>query len=166
MLIYCHNNGISSNISAPVTPSHSPPTEKSNNSIDIIGTNKQPKYDSLLDQIMALPRETIEARIKQFGGSVNCDDETRILVTKLFQLLSGHSKPKPCNNNNNNNNNKPKPSYSNSEIVSSVQSIHNTPLQQNNTTNNSITCISPQNELIYQQRQVSQESIKSHHSHH
>ena len=50
--------------------------------------------DSLLDQIMALPRETIKARIIQFGGSYNDEDGTGILVTKLFQLLSANdSKP-------------------------------------------------------------------------
>eukprot|EP01084_Bolivina_argentea_P143262 251633_1 len=197
-------------LSAPVTPGHSPPTEKNNINNNI---NTQPKYDSLLDQIMALPRETIEARIKQFGGSVNNDDETRILVTKLFQLLSGHSNHKKSqpielqsieaqpieveienntslimhhvgshanlqhlnvnNVNNVGNLNIVKSSY-NSEIVSSAQSIHNTPpkmeqrLIQPQISSN-ITSISPQNELVYQQRQISQESIKSnlsYHSHH
>eukprot|EP01083_Nonionella_stella_P274419 931479_1 len=66
-----------------------------------------------------------------------------------------------------------KSSY-NSEIVSSAQSIHNTPpkmeqrLIQPQISSN-ITSISPQNELVYQQRQISQESIKSnlsYHSHH
>ncbi len=213
---YNQNNPICTNdfnkslpLSAPVTPDHSPPTEKNtiNNNI-----NTQPKYDSLLDKIMALPRETIETRIKQFGSNVNNDDETRILVTKLFQLLSGHSNHKKSqsielqsietqpiqvtienntslimhhvgshgnlqhlnvtnvnNANNLGNLNIVKSSY-NSEIVSSAQSIHNnTPpkieqrLIQPQISSN-ITSISPQNELVYQHRQISQESIKSNHS--
>ena len=54
------------------------------------GANTKPVNDSLLDQIMALPRDTIKARIIQFGGNYNEDDGTGILVTKLFQLLSAN----------------------------------------------------------------------------
>jgi len=103
--------------SAPVTPGQSPQsdqktiavhrrrtmiangyhsaTETENNlNLEVANANTAksatPKLvsDSLLDQIMALPRQTIKARIVQFGGQCQDDDATGILVTKLFQLLS------------------------------------------------------------------------------
>ncbi len=87
---------------------------------------------------MALPRETIEARIKQFGGTVNNDYETRILVTKLFQLLSGHTNN--TNNNNKNNNNKQIKQNNNNNIENEGNNMHhvgsNNNLQQLSNINN------------------------------
>eukprot|EP01083_Nonionella_stella_P290973 990124_1 len=40
---------------------------------------------------MALPRETIKARIVQFGGAFMDEESTAVLVTKLFQLLSDNT---------------------------------------------------------------------------
>eukprot|EP01084_Bolivina_argentea_P309283 534966_1 len=95
--------------SAPVTPGHSPETEKhfvskfkaqtgytSDTVSDFVGGGQDkngPKIvsDSLLDQIMALPRETIKARIVQFGGAFVDEESTAVLVTKLFQLLSDNT---------------------------------------------------------------------------
>ena len=47
--------------------------------------------DSLLDQIMVLPPETVKARIRKFGGTVSDCDGPGSLVTKLFQLLSDNA---------------------------------------------------------------------------
>merc|ERR1712228_926028 len=71
--------------SAPVTPGHSPQSEKKNvvnngyhSETDQNAAKNElpPKLvsDSLLDQIMALPRDTIKGRIIQFGGTFSDDD--------------------------------------------------------------------------------------------
>jgi len=127
------------NQSAPVTPGHSPESEKhmgyrtavapklssvpnmvadtavasnvadrsatANTSVSNVAAEGSSEHaaaapklvaESLLDQIMALPRETIKARILQFGGSFNEDDGGGILVTKLFQLLSANTSSAPA----------------------------------------------------------------------
>merc|ERR1712228_654707 len=163
--------------SAPVTPGHSPQSEKKNvvnngyhSETDQNAANNElpPKLvsDSLLDQIMALPRDTIKGRIIQFGGTFSDDDATGILVTRLFQLLSssGQSAKRLSAATN-------EEELGNEDATSSLIMGHNIQ-QQNSQLNKSKsyqsmprsnkTSISPPNDYHHQQLQSSHnESIKS-----
>ena len=172
--------------SAPVTPGHSPQSEKKNGYHSETETNAEtmaPKLvsDSLLDQIMALPRETIKARIIQFGGTFHDDDQTGFLVTKLFQLLSSSNQSKRLNDDEIDSSSTlimGHKTMNNSMIASNAQSAHATPpnnsnniqqqQQQRPLSSSKKASISPPNDLAYppimhtmHTRQSSQESLKS-----
>jgi len=108
----------SANASALVTH-HNPQqgqvdTQSEKSAAAAASTAKPAVKDSLLDQIMALPIETIKSRIVQFGGSYSDEDAAGILVTNLFQLLSA----------NNNNSAMPRISSMNASVASLNQSAN------------------------------------------